>query len=324
MNGANHESSPRRGIWEWARAGTGKLSIIGRLPHPEWKSPASSSSPKPEAVVVNGTQPHPTTTPRTPHDDFSIPSTTTTSPHNHTQQALTAAAKLQGLGISNFSALPSPADFSQTRPSSDDLIANASETTGSPSPQIFKHDLWTNGGDDTTPTGSKVGSPVTAASPDTPTPSPPHQRSDSIIDIPKLREKKVTRDEAKEITSETVAQTLRDNIAALSPAPRTPHEGRDADDEKSSSSAPTKPNGSAGDSNGNSNGDKPESARSGGATAKGTEASAPGRRIPTYKIALSPALMLSPSLGRRAASGSTPAPAPAAAPASASASVTAV
>ena len=250
---------PRRGIWEWARAGTGRLNIIGRLPHPEWKGPASAS--KAEGVVVNGAQGYGKTTES--HDDFAIPSATATEPNNIERQETAVTAKIEGLGISPLTLLNSPNDFSQTKHSSDDLIANASETTGSPSPMIMTHGAWTNG-DDTTPTGSKPASPTT---PDTPT--PPQRRSDSIMDVPKPRNAK----ESNEITSEEVGKTLRDNIAALTPGsasakaytsnPPTPKELQGEIDE-APSSVPAK---------------------------SGESANGKKRRIPTYKIALTSSLL---------------------------------
>lgn len=220
-NGASPPSPPRRGIWEWARAGTGRLNIIGRLPHPEWKSPGSASEAG--AVVVNGAPLSGKTT--AAHDDFSIPSATATQPDNVERQHTAAGAKIEGLGISPFP-MP-PTDFSQTAGSSDDLIANASETTGSPSPLLTKHGAWRNG-EDTTPTNSKPSSPTT---PQTPTP-PQQRRSDSIMELPKTRE----------ISRASVSKSLQENIAALTPS--TSHEAR-AEASGTQASAPPKANGGA-------------------------------------------------------------------------------
>ncbi|KAF1924964.1 uncharacterized protein M421DRAFT_71450 [Didymella exigua CBS 183.55] len=269
--GSAHQSPPRRGIWEWARAGTGRLNMIGRLPHPEWKSPGSA--PQAAGLAVNGAQQNGKTTQS--HDDFDIPSPTATEPDNIERQDTVAAAKIQGLGITPFATLTPPTDFSQTAGSSDDLIANASETTGSPSPLLMKHGSWTNGtdgDDDTTPTASKPASPTT---PDTPTP-PQQRRCDSIIDMAKTRE----------ITRDTVSRTLQNNIAALTPGsassthadssnPKTPKEP-EANANETPSSAPAKANGSANSSQ---------------------------RRIPTYKIALVPSL-LSPKMRNASRSAS--------------------
>ncbi|KAH6629436.1 hypothetical protein C7974DRAFT_186295 [Boeremia exigua] len=260
------QSPPRRGLWQWARAGTGRLNIIGRLPHPEWKSPTSAS--KVEGVVLNGAHKSKETTES--HDDFDIPSATATEPDDYERQEIAAAAKVEGLGISSFGTMISPSDFSQTRASSDDLIANASETTGSPSPRVIGLEAWNNG-DDTTPTGSKPASPTT---PDTPT--PPHRRSDSIMDIPKLRANH--NDAPKETTSDTVSQSLKENIARLdsnfakkntgTPITPTTPQNPSSDTEQKRSSEPSKIRGN----------------------------SAPGqRRVPTYKIALTSSL-LSPAM----------------------------
>lgn len=204
------------------------------------------------------------------HDDFDIPSATATEPNNIERQETAAAAKIEGLGITPFGTLMPPTDFSQTAGSSDDLIANASETTGSPSPLLMKHGSWPNG-DDTTPTPSKPTSPTT---PDTPTP-PQQRRSDSIMDIPKTRE----------ITRDTVSKALQSNIAALTrgsmsahanaSTPNTPQEP-EAETNATSSSAPAKANGSANSSQ---------------------------RRVPTYKIVLAPSF-LSPTLGNSSRSAS--------------------
>ncbi len=192
------------------------------------------------------------------HDDFDIPSATATEPDNRERQEMAADAKLDGLGISSLGTMMSPNDFSQTKRSSDDLIANASETTGSPSPRVIRHEVWTNG-DDTTPTGSKPASPTTPM-----TPTPPHRRSDSIMDVPKLREKH--KDGAKEVTRNTVSQALKANLAALgsasaaanSSSPSTSHTA------EPSSSESGQPNGSPMPSQ---------------------------RRVPTYKIALASSLL---------------------------------
>lgn len=288
-NGTGPQSPPRRGIWDWARAGTGKLNIIGRLPHPEWKSPGPA--PKASGLVVNGAQ-RPLK-PSSPHDDFSIPSTTATEPDNLPQQQLTAAAKIEGLGISALSPLlpsMSPLDFSQTKGSSDDLIANMSETTGSPSPMLFKHAAWTYK-DDTTPTGSKAGSPT---SPNTPT--TPHGRSDSIMDIPKLRGK---RDGGETRESQTVETQPEENTAE-----RRPEENNAALSQRPSAAAtggegPAALRGGAALSAQISNGDASPRSNVTGTASPRTNAS--GRRVPTYKIALASSF-LPHGGGRRSAS----------------------
>jgi hypothetical protein len=293
-NGTGPQSPPRRGIWDWARAGTGKLNIIGRLPHPEWKSPGSAAASKASSLVVNGAQ-RPLK-PSSPHDDFSIPSTTATEPDNLPQQQLTAAAKIEELGISALSPLlpsMSPLDFSQTKGSSDDLIANMSETTGSPSPMLFKHAAWTYK-DDTTPTGSKAGSPT---SPNTP--ATPHGRSDSIMDIPKLRGKGGVQGQQKqkqkqeqeqeqeqngdesEVASATVARQFNENMAAVSPsAAQTGGESEQAAEQ---------------------DGDKPKRTPKTNGTVGSAPASPAPRRVPTYKIALASSF-LPHGGGRRSAS----------------------
>lgn len=276
-NGTSPLSPPRRGIWEWARAGTGRLNIIGRLPHPEWKSPgAASSTSTAEGVVVNGAHAHGKTTES--HDDFSLPSATATEPDNIERQHTAAAAKIEGLGISPFTPLLAPTDFSQTAGSSDDLIANASETTGSPSPLITKHASWTNG-NDTTPTPSKPTSPTT---PDTPTP-PQQRRSDSIMDIPQQRD----------ISRDSVSKSLQDNIKALTPGsastqkesgtPGIPRQSDTETDDTPSSSSQGQSELQVKKANGSANSSQ--------------------RRVPTYKIALAPG-MFSPAMRNASRSAS--------------------
>ncbi|KAJ4357030.1 hypothetical protein N0V95_002836 [Ascochyta clinopodiicola] len=261
-NGSVHHSPPRRGIWEWARAGTGRLNIIGRLPHAEWKGPASAS--KAEGLVVNGAQEYGRTTES--HDDFDIPSATATELDNVEKQETAAIAKIEGLGISSLSTMMSPNEFSQTKRSSDDLIANASETTGSPSPRIMRHEAWTNG-DDTTPTASKPTSPIT---PDTPT--PPQRRTDSIMEMPKPREtKEPSHSSTAQAGGEEEAVASAQSSSNAPKTPRTQEHEHDVEHDPAAS-APPKANG-------------------GLKTGQ--------RRIPTYKIALASSL-LSPA--RRSAS----------------------
>jgi hypothetical protein len=70
-------------------------------------------------------------------DDFSLLSSTMTDPDSALLNGEAAAAKLEGLGIANGSVDPS--FFSQTKRSSDDLVA-ASSTMGTPSPHMFRND----------------------------------------------------------------------------------------------------------------------------------------------------------------------------------------
>ena len=157
----------RRGIWEWAKVGTGRLNIIGRIPHPEWKGPIVSHE-----VVANGNS-RISTIPET-HDDFSIPSTTATET-NHLQEYNQAmAAKIEGFGFSHAHITTSPS-FSQTKRSSDDLVA-ASSTASTPANLNLVAEGWANG-ERITPQPSKDSPPLT---PDTPTPN--QRRKDSTIE----------------------------------------------------------------------------------------------------------------------------------------------
>lgn len=147
----------RGGIWEWARAGSGRLSIIGRLPHPEWKGPATAKALS--ELAVNGTPENGTIVES--QDDFSIPGTTAMEPENEEQQLEVAAAKLEGLGIANGNTIMSPS-FAQTKRSSDELVA-ASSTASTPANLAMS-----NYGGNSTPSAASRDSPP--STPDTPTP----------------------------------------------------------------------------------------------------------------------------------------------------------
>ncbi|RYN32088.1 hypothetical protein AA0112_g6263 [Alternaria arborescens] len=157
----------RRGIWEWARVGTGRLNIIGRIPHPEWKGPVVSHQ-----VVMNGNS-QISTIPEM-HDDFSIPSTTATETNDLQEYNQAMAAKMEGFGFSHAHITTSPS-FSQTKRSSDDLVA-ASSTASTPANLNLVSEAWTNG-ERITPQPSKDSPPLT---PDTPTPN--QRRKDSTIE----------------------------------------------------------------------------------------------------------------------------------------------
>jgi hypothetical protein len=120
------QTPSRRGIWNWAKASTGRLNIIGRLPHPEWRGPVSTES---SGVVTNGVMNGGAV--YGAHDDFSIPSTTATEPDNMEQQREAAAAKLEVFGPDVQTMSP---HFAQTKGSSDDLISAASSTASTPAP----------------------------------------------------------------------------------------------------------------------------------------------------------------------------------------------
>jgi hypothetical protein len=97
-------------------------------------------------------------------DDFSVPSATTTNLGDAERVDRAVAAKLEGLGITHAN-MVSPS-FSQTKKSSDELVATAS-SVGTPEPKTFKDEPWTNG-EGSTPSGASKGSPP--STPDTPTP----------------------------------------------------------------------------------------------------------------------------------------------------------
>lgn len=156
---ALQKTPTRRGIWEWARAGTGRLNIIGRLPHPEWRGPISVGDANTATQAAIQGDPIVEA-----HDDFSIPSTTATEPDNAARQRDMAAANMEGLGIANAHTM-SP-HFAQTKRSSDELVSTAS-STGSPESRTNGDVQWTNGQGSTPSAASKDSPPST---PDTPTP----------------------------------------------------------------------------------------------------------------------------------------------------------
>jgi hypothetical protein len=171
---ALQKTPSRRGIWEWARAGTGRLNIIGRIPHPEWRGPPV---PRSSSSAMNGVHDQ---TIHEAHDDFSIPSTTATEPDNADQQREAVAAHAQGFGIASTHFM-SPS-FAQTKRSSDELVAAAS-STGSPESRVHE-EPWTHGEASTPSAASKDSPPST---PDTPTPQqkkkePPHHNNDASVD----------------------------------------------------------------------------------------------------------------------------------------------
>ncbi|KAL1608013.1 hypothetical protein SLS60_002952 [Paraconiothyrium brasiliense] len=122
-------TSPPRGIWQWARAGS-RLNVLGRIPHPPMTLKAATTA-------VNGALGGSKAVTK---DDFSVPSTVSTEPHNEERLEEAAVAKMEGLGIAN-STVEQHSLFTQTKRSSDDLVASINDT---PSPQAKE---WTNGED---------------------------------------------------------------------------------------------------------------------------------------------------------------------------------
>ena len=217
------QAHPRRGIWEWAKVGPGRLGIISRLPYPEWKSPSSSTASN--GTPLNGTITE-------PHDDFQIPSTIDTEPENTERQRLAAAAKIEGLGITNIGTLHhTPPSFAQTKCSSDDLIAAASETTGTPSPTlIFRSDVWTPTLNFTTP-------PAPKRSPSTPT--PPQRRTDSIIESNKSTPTRSNSQNAENTSS------LNNDTPSSTPSTQPPSTNGDEDAKPETAKTDAKPSADA-------------------------------------------------------------------------------
>lgn len=122
--------SPPRGIWQWATAGT-RLNMLGRTP-PLAYPPMTL---KAATTAVNGALEGAKSLIK---DDFSIPSAVSTEPDNEALAEVVIAAKIEGLGIAN-STVEQRSLFSQTKRSSDDLVAQLNDT---PSPQA---NWWSNG-----------------------------------------------------------------------------------------------------------------------------------------------------------------------------------
>ncbi|OAL47703.1 hypothetical protein IQ07DRAFT_682495 [Pyrenochaeta sp. DS3sAY3a] len=209
---ALQKTPSRRGIWEWARAGTGRLSIIGRLPHPEWKGPVASKPS--DSGPVNGSLQNGTILEDSPvaaetQDDFSIPSTTNTEPDNEERKNEATAAKIEGLGISNVSNVTSPF-FSQTKRSSDELVA-ASSTTSTPAKRTLEI-VESSGDDDNTPSAMrKENSPPT---PDTPTPRDRRKETKSAPKEPKTNS-------AQDRDTSKVLPEVKDSLSNGTPRSQT-------------------------------------------------------------------------------------------------------
>lgn len=137
---------PPKSIWKWAKAGTGRLALIGGV-----SQPANISTRTVTSIPNGGLQKE-----ETPKDDFSVPSATSTEPNNEERIVEAAAAKMEGLGLSNSTV---DSHFSQTKRSSDDLVASMNNT---PSPQSQQ---WTRGEGLFTPPAPKARSPPTSPSP---------------------------------------------------------------------------------------------------------------------------------------------------------------
>jgi hypothetical protein len=248
-------SPSRRGIWDWARAGTGRLNIMGRIPHPEWRGPPTvrNFSTASNGLANGGTI-------YESHDDFSIPSTTATEPDNVEQQAESASAKLEGIGLANGTFM-SPS-FAQTKRSSDELVAAAS-SAGSPESRLHEVEQWTNGEVSTPSAASKDSPPST---PDTPT---PQQR-----------------------------RTVPTAGAVEKQGPHTPTPRRDSHAEAENEPSQDTPERKAGtDSDAtpvkkkvSKNGPSSPSSKSSANTTKASKSSPSPHHIPTYKIALAPNL----------------------------------
>jgi hypothetical protein len=247
----SQQTHPRRGIWEWAKVGPGRLGIISRLPYPEWKSPTSST-------VSNGTPLNGTIT--EPHDDFQVPSTTDTEPENTERQQVAAAAKIEGLGITNIGPIQHSPTFAQTKCSSDDLIGAASETTGTPSPTLmFRPDIWTP------PATNYTIPPAPKQSPSTEprTPTPQQHRSDSIMGSNNSTPSRSNTGNTENTSS------LDDNVSSSTPSTQPPSTNGDEDV-------------------------KTENTKKDANTSATASTSTPSpRRVATYKIALASKLLRS-------------------------------
>ena len=154
-------SPPRRNLW--ARFSTGRLGIIGKLSHPELRGPGILTSKAATSAVTGALDEGKIAESL---DDFSIPSSTSTKPgtvlpsairspimisaENGTLTPIEDGALNDEVAAQEFDGLQTPngvvdsALFSQTRLSSDDLVASMSDT---PSPRY----LFRNKSPPTTP-----------------------------------------------------------------------------------------------------------------------------------------------------------------------------
>lgn len=127
---AVEQQSPPKGLWQWATAGS-RLGMLAKMPHPHVPLLTSKAAISAVNGALEGGK-------EGPKDDFSVPSSVSTEPHNEERREAAVAAKMEGLGIAN-STVEQRSLFSQTKRSSDDLVASM---TGTPSPQAKE---WTNG-----------------------------------------------------------------------------------------------------------------------------------------------------------------------------------
>jgi hypothetical protein len=105
------------------------------------------------------------------NDDFAIPSAVLTEPHNVERLEEVAAAKMEGLGLAN-STVEQRSVFSQTKRSSDDLVASMN---GTPSPLAQE---YINGDEQHLTNGT----PGRAANePTTPSPAPRNTQTNGVM-----------------------------------------------------------------------------------------------------------------------------------------------
>lgn len=290
MNGVPHRTPSRRGIWDWARAGTGRLNIIGRLPHPEWKGPITARTPE---AATNGVMSSGTVTET--QDDFRIPSTTSTQLDNELRQSEAAAAKIEGLGLVDATVI-SPS-FAQTMArSSDDLVAAAS-STGTPASRYDQDEPWTNDEPSTPSAASKDSPPST---PDTPTPQ--QRRKDLSTDT----ENSATRKPPKKLSTHTGEPSSNGDVSSVTETPTKVSASEDTDAKGGKPATQDIPSQSKdtvhtahGDSN-STNTLKEEQSTSEDTATNDTPKSTKSKQkrskkgtpqsVPTYKIALAPNL----------------------------------
>lgn len=154
------DTSPRRGLWipEWARMGT--RMAMGRRPQTEWRVPGIMTSKAANSAVNGALEGGKSIDGSGSLDDFSLMSSTSTDPDNESKRNEAIEAKIEGLGISSSTVDPSL--FSQTKKSSDDLVASIN---GTPSPNALRNSDSTADGSDTT------------SPPATPSPQPRNQNN---------------------------------------------------------------------------------------------------------------------------------------------------
>jgi hypothetical protein len=140
------------------------MGIIGRRPQSEWKAPGIITTKAATSKLNGALEGRRTVEGSGSLDDFSLLSSTVSEPGNEAQRQEVIAAKLEGLGISNSSGTHGDHTllFSQTKRSSDDLVASLNDT---PSPNALRAGASSSEKSDTSPLATP----------------PPHPRNKDVV-----------------------------------------------------------------------------------------------------------------------------------------------